>query len=205
MNTPVMINNLGEILQSVLIKGDLAKLTPQERVNYSNAVCRSIGLNPLTQPFDYIWLNGKLTLYARKDCTEQLRKLCGVSIEIVDRKVVEDVLVVHVRARDRDGRQDEDIGAVPFHPQLKGEARSNAVMKALTKAKRRVTLSICGLGFLDESEIDSIPTAALRAPEEHNGHRPAPVQPARQDQGDFPGDRPPEEGLPQVDRKRKDG
>jgi len=30
------------------------------------------------------------------------------------------------------------------------------MMKAETKAKRRVTLAICGLGFLDESEVDSI-------------------------------------------------
>lgn len=29
-------------------------------------------------------------------------------------------------------------------------------MKAVTKSKRRVTLSICGLGMLDESEADSI-------------------------------------------------
>jgi hypothetical protein len=29
-------------------------------------------------------------------------------------------------------------------------------MKAETKAKRRVTLSICGLGFLDESELESV-------------------------------------------------
>jgi hypothetical protein len=32
-------------------------------------------------------------------------------------------------------------------------------MKAITKAKRRVTLSICGLGWLDETEIESIPSA----------------------------------------------
>jgi hypothetical protein len=30
-------------------------------------------------------------------------------------------------------------------------------MKAETKSKRRVVLSICGLGFLDESELDTIP------------------------------------------------
>jgi len=30
---------------------------------------------------------------------------------------------------------------------LKGEARANAFLKAVTKAKRRVTLSICGLGL----------------------------------------------------------
>jgi len=35
----------------------------------------------------------------------------------------------------------------------------NALMKAVTKAKRRVTLSICGLGILDETEVESIPNA----------------------------------------------
>jgi hypothetical protein len=42
---------------------------------------------------------------------------------------------------------------------LQGEARANAVMKAITKAKRRVTLSICGLGLMDESEALTLPGA----------------------------------------------
>jgi hypothetical protein len=42
---------------------------------------------------------------------------------------------------------------------LKGEALANAFMKAETKAKRRATLSICGLGILDESELDTMPQA----------------------------------------------
>jgi len=37
----------------------------------------------------------------------------------------------------------------------------NAVMKAVTKAKRRLTLSLCGLGWLDETEVDSIPEARV--------------------------------------------
>jgi hypothetical protein len=37
---------------------------------------------------------------------------------------------------------------------LSGEALANATMKAETKAKRRLTLSLVGLGFLDESEIE---------------------------------------------------
>jgi hypothetical protein len=44
---------------------------------------------------------------------------------------------------------------VPFE-NLKGETKANAMMKAETKAKRRLTLSMAGLGMLDESEIDSI-------------------------------------------------
>jgi hypothetical protein len=42
------------------------------------------------------------------------------------------------------------------------EDRANTILKAVTKAKRRVTLSICGLGFLDETEVEDIPAAAKR-------------------------------------------
>jgi hypothetical protein len=44
---------------------------------------------------------------------------------------------------------------------LRGEARANAMMKAETKAKRRATLAICGLGMLDESEMSGLPAEAL--------------------------------------------
>jgi len=79
----------------------------------------------------------------------------NVSVLIVARESVEGCYVVTARAVLPSNRQDESLGAVPIEG-LKGEARSNAMMKAETKAKRRVTLAICGLGFLDESEVDSI-------------------------------------------------
>jgi hypothetical protein len=145
-------------IELVVMQGDLSKLTPDQRLKYYNSVCESAGLNPLTNPFAYIQLNGKLTLYAKKDCTEQLRKINGVSIEGLDDKIIDDLYVVKARARDKHGRLDESTGAVVIGG-LKGEARANAIMKAETKAKRRVTLSICGMGWLDESEIDSIPYA----------------------------------------------
>jgi hypothetical protein len=67
---------------------------------------------------------------------------------------------VTARATMPDGRHDESIGAVPIEG-LKGENRANALMKGETKAKRRVTLSICGLGILDESEVESIAGAQV--------------------------------------------
>ena len=148
------------MLEKVVIGGDLSKMQPAERMMYYRSVCESLGLNPLTRPFQYISLQNKLTLYATKDCTEQLRKLHGVSTVIVSREVVEGVYVVTARATDHQGRSDESIGAVHIEG-LKGEARANAMMKAETKAKRRVTLSVCGMGFVDESETDSIPGAAV--------------------------------------------
>lgn len=147
-----------DLQEKVLLGGDLNKLTPTERLSFYNSVCTSLALNPLTRPFEYIVLNGKLTLYARKDCTEQLRNKRHISINILSRELVDGVFVVTAQATDAAGRTDESIGAVPIG-NLQGEAKANAMMKAETKAKRRVTLSICGLGMLDESEIDSIPGA----------------------------------------------
>jgi hypothetical protein len=42
---------------------------------------------------------------------------------------------------------------------LRGDALANAIMKCETKAKRRLTLSLCGLGMLDESEIETVTDA----------------------------------------------
>lgn len=146
------------VIEQVVMQGDLSKLNAEQRVMYYKKVCESAGLNPYTRPFDYIYLNGKLTLYAKKDCTEQLRKLNGISIEELEDKIVDDLYIVKAKAKDKTGRTDESTGAVVIG-NLKGEAKANAIMKAETKAKRRVTLSISGMGWIDETEIDSIPNA----------------------------------------------
>lgn len=150
-------------IEEVLLNGDLEKLSAEQRVAYLYQLCDALRLNPLTRPFQYVRVKAgegqmKLIVYATKDCTEQLRSRDGISITIVSRDVVEGCYVVVARATDRTGRSDESIGVTPIEGQ-KGEYRSNAMMKAETKAKRRVTLSICGLGMLDESETDSIPGA----------------------------------------------
>ncbi|MDF2972596.1 MAG: hypothetical protein K0R61_3046, partial [Microvirga sp.] len=145
-----------EVMERVLAVGDLKNLTPEERNTYYNAVCTSCGLNPLTRPFEYLSLNGKLVLYARRDAADQLRKLHNISLRIVEQRSDGDVFIARTQARMPDGREDEDIGAVTIGT-LRGEALANARMKAITKSKRRVTLSICGLGFLDETEVSDIP------------------------------------------------
>jgi hypothetical protein len=144
------------VVENVLLKGDLRQLNPAQKIAYYNNVCASLGLNPLTQPFAYITLNGKEVLYAKKDATEQLRKIHNISIAIPAREVIEGVYVVTARASMPTGRQDESTGAVTIDG-LKGENRANAMLKAETKAKRRVTLSICGMGMLDENEVEDIP------------------------------------------------
>jgi hypothetical protein len=143
-----------EVIERVITNGDLAKMNAQERVAFYWRTCESLGLNPLTRPFEFINLNGKLTMYARKDATDQLRKLNAVTVTEVRREKDEDLglLTVYARGRDKSGREDEATGVISFKG-LSGEALANALMKAETKAKRRLTLSLVGLGFLDESEI----------------------------------------------------
>ena len=146
-------------IENVMINGDLSKLSPQDRTNYYMVVCESIGLNPLTKPFEYMTLNGKMVLYANRNCAEQLRSNKGVSITDMTQQVIgADMLIVTVKGVDNSGRCDIASGAVSLGT-LKGEALANAYLKCETKAKRRLTLSICGLGMLDETEVDSIPTA----------------------------------------------
>lgn len=162
----VRTNNENGIMESVLIQGDLSKLSAEQRSSYYLKTCESLGLNPYTKPFDYINLNGKLTLYAKKDATDQLRNAKNISVSIVSREKMDDIYVVLARATDMSGRTDEAIGAVNIANQ-KGDALANLLMKAESKAKRRVTLSICGLGWTDESEIDSIPNAKF-VPVDHS-------------------------------------
>ncbi|MDO8671260.1 MAG: hypothetical protein Q7O66_07485, partial [Dehalococcoidia bacterium] len=114
-----------------------------------------LGLNALTKPFDYIRLNGQLTLYATKTATDQLAKAGGLSLRMVKTERVEDIYMVWAEATDTTGRAVTNVGAVTVG-NLKGDALANAMMKALTKAYRRTTLSFVGLGWLDETEIETI-------------------------------------------------
>ena len=160
MSSDVATISKESVLEKVVIEGDLSVLKPADRVMYYRTVCESVGLNPFTKPFEYIKLNNKLTLYAKRDATDQLRKIHGISVQIVARENVGDVYVVTARATDITGRTDESVGAVPLKG-LQGEALANAFMKAETKAKRRVTLSIAGLGMLDETEVTTIAGAQV--------------------------------------------
>jgi hypothetical protein len=150
-----------EALQAALAEGQLQKLSVPQRLQFLAATCKSLGLNPLTRPFEFITLQGKVVMYARKDATDQLRKRDSISLRIISRENMDGVYVVTAQATSPNGRLDESIGAVPCN-KLAGEALANAIMKAEAKAKRRVTLSICGLGFMDETEIDGAKAAPFQ-------------------------------------------
>lgn len=132
-----------------------------DKVRYYNGYCERMGLDPYTKPFDLLRLNGREVLYCTRSGTQQLNKLHKVSHLITSRDTNTDagVYIVTSKASLPDGRCTESLGAVNIAG-LKGEAYANAIMKAETKAKRRATLDLLGLGVLDESEAESIPNAS---------------------------------------------
>jgi hypothetical protein len=164
---------VSEAIEQVLLSGNLVNLTVEQRLDYYKKVCQSLGLNPLTRPFEYISFEGRLQLYARKDCTEQLRKIHGIAIVESKADHEDGLYVVHVKAQDKHGRTDTGTGVVDLG-KLTGKDRANAIMKAETKAKRRATLSLAGLGFLDESELDTVAEYGTLTP---GGRIMTPVQP----------------------------
>lgn len=152
-----------QIIPSIVLNGDISKLTPNQKVAYYKQFCDRLGLDPLSQPFKLLRLNGKELLYCDRSGAQQLNKLHKVSHEIKARETVSGCYVVTAQASTPEGRHTESIGAVPID-NLRGDALCNAMMKAETKAKRRATLDLLGLGILDELETEAIPNAQRIAP-----------------------------------------
>ena len=145
-----------ELITNLVLNGDISQMSPEMKVEYYNKLCYSLNLNPVTKPFQIISFQGKTILYATKDCTEQLRKINKVSIVELTQDISNGLCIAKCKVQDKDNRFDIATGAVAI-ANLKGGDLANAIMKSETKAKRRATLSICGLGILDESELDTMP------------------------------------------------
>lgn len=146
------------IIESIVTKGDLSGLNQVQKVQYYNYRCKQIGLDPSAKPFDLLNLSGKQVLYANAGATQQLCNIHRLSTQITNKERVDDIYVVSVRVTGADGRSSENQGAVSIG-NLKGDALANAVLKCTTKAIRRSVLAHCGLGMLDETEVETIPDA----------------------------------------------
>lgn len=147
-------------LSKLILKGDIGQLSDLERVVYYKSLCERLGLDPLTKPFDYLTLQGKMMLYLNKGGAEQLNKKHSVSIAISSTKETESVYIGTSRATSPDGRYAEATGVVAIKG-LNGNDLCNAMMRAETKAARRATIRLLGLAMLDESEALSIPGAII--------------------------------------------
>ena len=148
----------GRVIESMVIRGDLSGLAPKDRARHYVAMCEQLGLNPASQPFAYLRLNGKEILYATRGATDQLAAIHRVNREIIDGPKVIDISGTKVaycvaRATHPNGRFETATATLPV------QDPANLYMKLETKAKRRATLSILGLGLLDETELETIPAS----------------------------------------------
>lgn len=171
-----------EVLDAILQEGDFSRLTQAQRSQYLYHLAKSMGLNPLSKPFNLIVLNNKLTLYANRTASDQLRKIHGIKSEVLyegplvlGNEVNTTVYVVKTKLTGADGREETSLGAVGID-NMKGEALANQIMKCHTKALRRGTLAFAGLGFLDELEVESV-RSMQRDPQPMGVGQPRMVQP----------------------------
>ncbi len=159
-----MSEHIPDSIEQVILSHDLDQLNDAQKVQHYKKMCEFAGVHPLTRPFEYIRLNGKLTLYVTRQGTDQLRKVHGVSILDMQHEELNGCLIVSVTGKDKTGRTDVAMGAIDIG-MLKGESRANAIMKCETKAKRRLTLSLCGCGVFDEGEYHQQDPATLSTDE----------------------------------------
>lgn len=164
-------------LEKLIIGGDLSQLKPEQRIEYYERMCQMIEAEVIQRPYDYLWLpvwdaktkqeSMKLILYANKSCTDHLRKKEKISVSEPSTEVLNGMFIVKVTAQNALGRTDSDMGVVSlkdkYDKPLTGDRLANAMMKGITKAKRRVTLSLSALTILDESEIETIEGARRAA------------------------------------------
>lgn len=152
-------------IEAWLGEGDLSKLTPAQRVSIYRYTCESLGLNPLLKPFEYLWTKPagehdkpKLVLYPTKGASEQVRRLHEISLHVESRTLDKEtgLFTVHVKAWMRGGREVEEYGVVAVAGEDKngkawsytGQQLANRMMLAVTKAYRRATYALVGLGGL---------------------------------------------------------
>lgn len=141
---------------------DTASLTAQQRTAYLTSLARALRLNPLTNPLKFIKLQGGETLYVTRTATDQLAAMHGLNRRTIDGPKVVDILgvkvgVCTVEVTLPSGRSETATATLP------AVDPPNLFMKLETKAKRRATLSILGVGLLTEEELETIP-AGSQAP-----------------------------------------
>lgn len=163
-------------VQSQVRLGGVGGMTDIEREQLILGLCTRLGLNMIgsRMPIEIIrvWDRDRRTerevLYFNRYATDQLADRFAVSrtttygpVELV---VGRNRFVIAKATATRDGRPDEATGMVPIDPDADAMEIANCFLHAETKAKRRATLSILGLGFLDESELDTVSVAARDVP-----------------------------------------
>lgn len=160
-----MIDEVGVAVQRIAAQGkDTRALSHEERVATLAALSKALGLNPLTNPVRFLPMQGGEVLYVTRQATDQIAARLRLNRETVVGPEVREVgtnirmVFCQVRVTAPDGRSEMATATLPLKDPC------NDLMKCETKAKRRATLSLAGLGLLTEEETETIPGARREEP-----------------------------------------
>ena len=139
------------------LNNDWSGVSDQDKVKYCLALCKSLDIPTPLNPFKFIKLKGKDTLYAPKEAAELLAERNKLSVNITNKYLDRDsnIYVVEVRASTRDGRTIDNLAAMSMAGAT-GEDRCNRMMKCVSKATRRVVFSSVGLSVIDDDDKAAI-------------------------------------------------
>lgn len=154
-----------ETLSKIILKGDWKDLTPAQRVEGYIALCRSLGLNPLTKPFDLLEMRDRTTLYLNSAGGAQLGALHKASYHItrVETEPVADTVMLvraYVKVRLPDGRENEDVGIKTCNPKDVNDY-IRAYKSAITNGRLRAIKGLIGLNVVVEGDEEEIPEARV--------------------------------------------
>lgn len=151
-----MLEEAGRALLTVQAAGrDTSALTPDQRHAVLAGLSKALGLNPLSQPVIFLKTQGREVAYVTKVGTDQIAsrlRLRRKTIQGPDVRKIHgrDLVFCQVEVTAPDGRSEMSTATLPI-----GDIVTD-LMKCETKAKRRATLSIAGLGLLSEDDTDGM-------------------------------------------------
>ena len=142
---------------AILARGNIASLSEEDRTKYILALCDALCLDPRFKPIDLIsGQGGTVTPYLNRGATDSLARREGIQrTTVVPPKEVEingvKCVLCVARATDvKTGRYEERVATAV------NKDAGNAFMRVETKAIRRATIALLGIGLIDESELDGI-------------------------------------------------
>ncbi len=134
-------------MENMIIR-DLSALNEQEQNTWALQVCEKYKMDSLMCPISFIPnpKTNKIIPYLNRAGSEQLIFNHKMKVTVSEPSFINGICIVKANVTMPNGVINENIGCVSIEG-LKGEALSNAIMKATTKAKRRAVIGAVGLGL----------------------------------------------------------
>jgi hypothetical protein len=159
---------VAHILTNLGLNGSVSHFDKSQKQALLSKLCITLGLNEELQPFRiYSNTRGEEYIYATKECCAQLRHRECISIhEIGEPIFANSTISVRVKGSNKHGRESWEIGSVGVVPELSPSQVAHGVMTAVTKAKRRLTLCLSGLGVLADVELEDMNSVVTNGTEQ---------------------------------------